>query len=345
MSKFWPALVAGFLIAGVAHAGAPAPAPENGKGPKAATYPTDKPSERGWWWYERPAEPEVEEPAPPPPKPAPEAKKPEPKKEEKCATPRTWTPDCGFVDPKEDFDFQAQQRDALLKQMVTKENDPQAVEAFQRYIKWVMGRASQVANLWQYNMVQNPDLDPTVTEPISSFGLQLASKVKSANDASMMAVIAEEGELVYFTRHDCTYCHQMAPMVQELAKASKLRISQVSFDKDCMPGFAECVTGDLAVQTGGILQVGVVPSLFLRIKPQTWIRVATGVVDQKTMHDRVIQFFTAYRYALLKGVKNGNNVRAAQDGSYTWSPDGNGEGVPLPSEADIQRMLKSPANQ
>lgn len=342
MPKFWPALVAGFFIAGAACAAEPGT--QKPGSPKAAAYPTDKPSERGWWWYEQPPVQEEPEATPPPapPKPAPA---PEAKKEEKCTTPRTWTPDCGFVDPKENFEFQAMQRDALLKQMVTKENDPQAVEAFQRYIKWVMGRASQVANLWQYNMVQNPDLDPSVTEPISAFGLQLASKVKTANDTSMMAVIAEEGELVYFTRHDCTYCHQMAPLVQELAKDSKLKISQVSFDKSCIQGFAECVTGDLAVQTGGILQVGVVPALFLRIKPQTWIRVATGVVDQKTMHDRIIQFFTAYRHALLKGVKNGNNMRAAQDGSYTWSPDGNGEGAPLPSEADVQRLLKAPANQ
>lgn len=339
MPKFWPALVAGFFIAHAAHAATPS-TPQN----KVVAYPTEKPAERGWWWYERPAEPEAPEAPQPAPKKAPPPA-PEPKKEEKCTTPRTWSPECGFVDPKEDFEFQAQQRDALLKQMVTKENDPQAVEAFQRYIKWVMGRASQVANLWQYNMVQNPDLDPSVTEPISSFGLQLASKVKTANDKSMMSVIAEEGELVYFSRHECTYCHQMAPMVQELAKDNKLKISQVSFDKECLPGFTECVTGDLAAQTGGILQVGVVPALFLHIKPQTWIRVATGVVDQKTMQDRILQFFTAYRHALLKGVKNGNNLRATQDGSYTWNPDGTGDGVPLPSDADIQKMLKAPAEQ
>ncbi len=343
MPKFWPALVAGFFIAGAAHAAEPT----NGKSApaKVIAYPTDKASERGWWWYERPAEPEEPEAQEAPPKPAPPKPAPEAKKEEKCATPRTWTPDCGFVDPKENFEFQAMQRDALLKQMVTKDNDPQAVEAFQRYIKWVMGRASQVANLWQYNMVQNPDLDPSVTEPISSFGLQLASKVKDVNDKSMMSVIAEEGELVYFSRQDCTYCHQMAPLVQELARESKMRISVVSFDKECLTGFAECVTGDIATQTGAILQVGVVPALFLRIKPQTWIRVATGVVDQKTMHDRIIQFFTAYRHALLKGVNNGNNMRASQDGSYTWSPGGNGDGVQLPSQSDVQKMLQAPAGQ
>lgn len=340
--KLWPAVIAGFIASGAVAAG-------EGTTSRPGTVLSGERPERGVYFYERPPVPEepVETPAPPKPEPAPpkkEAPKEPPKKEPPpCTTPQTWSAGCGFVDPKEDFDFQAKQRDELLRQMVMKNNDPAAVEAFQHYMKWVMQRANEVSNLWQYNMVQNPELDPDVSSPTSSFGLQLASKVKSATEEQLFPVIAEEGELVYFTRHDCTYCHQMAPAVLELAKLTGMRISTVSFDAECLPGFAECVTGELATQTGSILQIGIVPSLFMRIKPQTWIRVGTGVVDQNTLKERVVQFFMAYRHAVLKGIKNSSNGRAVQDGSYQWTPTGIAEGAPLPSQAEIETILKTPS--
>lgn len=337
----WPAVIAGFITSGAAFAAG------EGTTSKPGTVLSGERPERGRYFYERPPvpeEPAAEEPKPRPKPPEAEPPKKEPPKKEppRCSTPQTWSADCGFVDPKEDFDFQARQRDELLRQMVMKNNDPAAVEAFQHYMKWIMSRATEVSNLWQYNMVQNPELDPDVTNPTNSFGLQLASKVKSATEEQLFPVLAEEGELVYFTRHDCTYCHQMAPTVLELAKATGMRISTVSFDKDCVPGFAECVTGELATQTGSILQVGVVPSLFMRIKPQTWIRVGTGVVDQNTLKERMVQFFMAYRHAVLKGIKNSSNGRAVQDGSYQWSPTGIAEGAPLPSQSEIETILKTP---
>ena len=79
--------------------------------------------ERGWFWFEDPpvpVEPEPEKPVPPVAPPKKEEPKPveEPKApEEKCTKKENWTPECGFVHPGTDFEFQAKQRDALLERM------------------------------------------------------------------------------------------------------------------------------------------------------------------------------------------------------------------------------------
>lgn len=337
MQRLTPALVAGFFLLSGSCALA-----------QSAGAVTPKKPDRGWFWYEKP--PVVEEPAPvpaqpvepaPPPSPPPTRPKPEPTPEPPpaCTTASTWNKSCGFVDPGEDFDFQALQRDELLKQMSVKRNDPEAVEAFQRYIKWVMGRASEVANLWHYNMVQNPELDPNVTSPVSSFGLDLASRVKTAEEGELFSYLGEVGRLIYFSKDDCVYCHQMAGPLRELARQTGMPIANVAIDGVCLEGYAECESGEVGVRAAEALQVTIVPALYLHVEPDTWIRVATGLTDAGTMRSRVAQFFTSYRHAMLKGINNGANLRPAQDGSYTWRPSGASAGVELPSSNDVKALL------
>lgn len=332
------ALVLAGLVMGVAAAAAP--------------VNLDQP-QRGWFWYEKPpiveieSEPEVEPAGKPPALPAPASEpavaapvvapseEPPP-----CVTPKTWKAACGFVDPGEDFDFQALQRDELLRQMSVRKNDPEAVEAFQRYIKWVMGRASEIANLWRFNMVQNPELDPSVTRPISALGLDLASKVKSAADEDLFAYLRTVGKLVYFSKYDCIYCQQMTPVLRKLSRDVGMPVANVPLDGVCFPEYEECEVGPLAEQAGQKLGVTIVPALFLHVEPNTWLRIATGQTDAQTMKNRLSQFFTSYRHAMLQGINNGSHIRPSQDGSYTWTPTGVADGVALPGPVEVESMLR-----
>lgn len=319
-------------------AGARTPAPDLERGPKP---------ERGWFFFEteRPAAPA--QPAPPAAEPAPAPATPV-SQHERCRQPQSWTPGCGFVDPGEDFDFQARQRDALLEQMTMSQNNPQAVEAFQYYMKWVVERAAQVANLWQYNLTQNPELDATVRQPVSAFGLRLMSEVREGHAAEIFAALKDEGAfLVYFTRNDCTFCHQMAPHVQRLSRTSGLPVRNAALDEVCMREFAEgCLKGKAVQTPAQALQVSIVPTVFVYIPSgNTWLRIATGLTDPQTMSARAVSFFAAYRNALLKGVENGAPGRPSVDFSDT-TPTGTAAGVGaakpterVPTEREVAEML------
>jgi len=240
-------------------------------------------------------------------------------REEQCGTPSTWTADCGFVDPGDNFEFQATQRDILLQQMSLKPYDPQAVEAAQRYMKWVIGKASEAANMWYFNLVQKPDLDPTVQSPISEVGLALATKIENATQNEYFNLIREEGGvLFYFTRADCSYCHDQAPYTRRVAHTMGLQVVNVPLDGKCLEGFTDDNCGNnITTEQIAPLNVSVVPSLYLYVPTTTWIRLGTGMTTDATILANTVNFFSAYRAALLSGIDNGDGVRP----SVTFNPD------------------------
>lgn len=303
-------------------------------------------ADKGWFWYEDPVAPAKEakkkEPAPPPKKDT----SPPAKTEDPCSKMETWTASCGFVNPGTSFEFQAKQRDALLENMTMNPGNPKAVEAFQYYTKWMMERATSVANMWYYNMVQNPDLDPQTKAPISTFGLKLMTDVKDASSSEIFKALKEEGALVYFSRSDCTFCHSMTPIVLRIAQATGMEVWNASLDSKCMEGFKLCRTEKVTTGPAQALQVTTVPTLFLYVKPNTWIRVAVGVSDDETIKARIVSFFSAYRQALAKGMNpTAENGRANVDFSYEL-PTGTTKGVTskdngqkVPSQREIDSIL------
>lgn len=306
-----------------------------------------EPSDRGWFFFREKQKPTVEEIEPAPAnEPVPLAKPSQKPAEDPCKNTKTWKPSCGFLDPGNDFAFQERMRDELLQHMSLSNNDPKAVEAVQYYVKWVMGKSVQVARLWQYNMTQNPELDPFVQQPISSFGLKLMTEVKSNEAQEIFSALRDQGAfLVYFTRSDCAFCHSMAPVVAKLAADSGVPVRNAALDSTCLSEFQTgCLTQPETIPPAQALQVSVVPALFLYVPDNTWLRIGTGVVDGATLTARMTSFFSAYRAALLKGVKNGEDGRAPVDFSNT-DPTGLGQGVsaeagaPKPSAEDIKRLF------
>jgi hypothetical protein len=305
--------------------------------------------ERGWFYFEdnkkneEEAPEEAQKPAPAPP---PVSKKPP---EERCKKAQNWDKDCGFVDPGNDFEFQAKQRDALLVGMSMSKNDPKAVEQFQYYMRWVMGRASEVSNLWAFNMAQNSELDPQAKQPISTFGIRMMTDVQHGRETEINKVIQDEGGmLVFFTKSDCAFCHAMVPGMLRVSKDTGIPVRNAALDGQCMAAFKEgCLSGEATLAPAQALQVATVPSVFLYVKPNTWIRVATGITDDVTLRSRIFSFFSAYRTAMLKGVNNAQKGRPSVDFSFEQDISGGAKGVDspekkevaLPTEADVARML------
>jgi hypothetical protein len=308
-------------------------------------------TERGWFFFEDPKKKKDQEEQPITPNPPQtEAKAPPPpKKEDRCKKADTWTQDCGFIDPGTDYEFQAKQRDALLIQMSMSQNDPKAVEQFQYYMRWVMGRASEVANLWAFNMAQNPELDPAAKQPISTFGIRMMTDVRNGAEKEIWKVLQEEGGmLVFFTKSDCQFCHSMVPSMQRISQETGIPVRNAALDDKCLGAFLEgCLAGAAVAAPAQALQVTIVPSVFLYAKPNTWIRIGTGITDESTLKSRMFSFFSAYRTAMLKGVNNAQKGRVSVDFSSMQDISGTSKGVEtekgvqpkLPTEDDVQKML------
>lgn len=324
-----------------------------------------KPARQGWFWYLDPkkAEPKPEPPPPAakpkePPKPDPgpvvvvpkKAEKPKPmteeEKEKLCKEKDTWRHDCGFIDPGADFEFQAKQRDELLQMMSLTPDNPKAVEAAQQYMKWVVGKASAAANMWYFNMVQNPDLDPTVKNPISEVGIALATRVTQASQTEYFKLIKDEGGvLFFFSRNDCSYCHDQAPYAQRVAHTMGLQLINIPLDGACLPGFEGDNCGDnIKPEQAAILDVKIVPAIYLYVPSNTWIRLGTGVVADNQILANTVNFFSAYRAAMIQGLDNGEGSRPSVSFDPKFNPRPTGtasaNGTSAANGPDQRRLME-----
>jgi len=227
--------------------------------------------------------------------------------ENPCATAETWVAPCGFVDPQGDFDFQAIQRDALLQAAAMNPKDTDAVEGLQYYMKWAVNQAVLMTKMWRYNMVQNTELDATVDAPVSAFGLRLSSGISSKSRKSMFSIINDAGGfLVFFSRSDCEYCHEILPLVQRLHQDTSISVWNASLDSECLKGFTDkCMVAPDTILPAQILQVDIVPAIFLYLpEDESWVRISTGITPVKEMESRIFNFAQAIKTA----TKAGNNV-------------------------------------
>lgn len=317
------------------------------------------PAKQGWFWY---LDPKKDEKKPAPVTVPPKAQPPEPASTpvvvvapstkpkdddpKRCEKKDSWDAKCGFIDPGDDFEFQARERDALLQQMSVQPDSPDAVEGAQRYMKWVVGKASMAANMWYFNMVQHPELDPTVKNPISEVGIALASRVTKASQVEYFNLIREEGGvLFFFSRDDCAYCHEQAPYTQRVARTMGLQLINVPLDGKCLPGFEGDNCGDnIKPEQVAVLNVSVVPALYLYVPDNTWIRLGTGLVTDTTVIANTVNFFSAYRAAMLNGLDNGKGARPPVTFDPQFNPKPTGvapaDGGAKPAEPDRAQMLE-----
>lgn len=293
--------------------------------------------ERGWWWgiieqllEQEESKPEDEEkretilPVEPPQA-----------AEQDCTDPEQWTVECGFTDPEGDFAFQSAQQEALLNHATMNPGDPQAVEGFQRYMRWAINQSITLARVWEWNMVQNQELNPRIHSPVSAFGLRAAAQVEQEHQQGVLAEIKEQGGfLVWFTRASCPYCHDMRETVLRIARTADLEAWNAALDGQCMEGFESlCRHGDQVIAAAQHLNVGAVPDLWLHLpQDDVWIRISSGIESVNTVVARMELFFGAVRRAAAEGIEGGQGVSPAVDFSIPKalerSRSGAGVGIP-----------------
>jgi len=302
-----------------------------------ATLNTETPSnlhneEKGWFWgfwSEYVGQEELEEQE--------ELSQNEEQEDEEidCTDPEQWKSSCGFIDPGSSFEFQAAQRDELLKQAVMDPSDSNKVEQWQRYQRWVTDQALEMSKVWQWNLMQNQELNPTTATPIASFGIRAASTLKKGQRVSTLEAIKEQGGfLVWFTRSDCVFCHEMAEPLYYMKERNNIEMYAASLDGECIEFFKDsCQTGDLVIEAARHLAVQNVPDIWLHLpKDELWFRVSSGMESTSMILSRIELFFGAVTRAAEKGLsKAEGSERPAVDFSVKslmeQSQGGLGRGV------------------
>ena len=237
-----------------------------------------------------------------------------------------------------DFEFQAMQRDQLLREMVMSSNAPEAVKGFQKYNRWVIDQAVQIARLWEFNLAQDPSIDRQTTDPVSAYGLKMLGRERQSAETAFFEVLKEDKAfLVFFSRSDCRYCHDMVPILQEFSRETGMTVWNASLDETCIDQFKNhCLAGDAIRGPATYLQVRQVPDLVIHNpKDRTWLRIATGVTTADQIKSRIKLFSQAVKSAAMNGVVNAQGFVPSVDFKHKLSQftDNGIIRIPAPAEA------------
>ncbi|WP_459820111.1 conjugal transfer protein TraF [Galenea microaerophila] len=224
-----------------------------------------------------------------------------------------WTLECGFRTPKT-FSEQTKMRDALMKDAYMHPNDAHKVLQMQKYMRWIVDQSIQASKLWKYNLVQNPELDPSVTNPISAYGLKLMTSVRKKKEKMVWDTIKEwGGKVIMFTKEDCLFCEKQAKPFYWLKVNDDVEVHGASLKGNCPYGVVSCNKGPKVLAAARMLNVKVVPSIYLYLPGNVWIRVSNGLVTTEELENRIYNFFIAWRTAVSKGLKSSNSAQPPMD--------------------------------
>lgn len=238
-----------------------------------------------------------------------------------CVEADTWTASCGFIDPGLDYDFSQEQRKELLQAAVMAPNDANKVKELQRFNSWAVSKAVTMMKMWQWNMVQDQELNPNITAPIATFALQAMSDVRSRERVDVVRQIREGGGfLMYFTRKECEACAIQAPAIRGLSRWIDLPVYEANLSGGCHNGFEGeyCQEGEHIIEAARHLNVAMVPDLWLYLKEQDmWMRVSSGLEAQDTIAERIKLFFQGVVGAVAKGMSQAEGQPAPVDFDFS----------------------------
>jgi len=317
MIRFLMVLVLSFIcsLSAVVHAEEPDSNYSNSRGERAST------PEKGWfwqYWYQMQEEQKrIKEEL------SKRGELAEADEDEKdpCQNKDTWSSDCGFVDPGLDYEWSQIQKDALLRAAVMDPNDATKVHSLQKFNAWAVNKAVTMMKMWQWNMIQDQDLNPNITAPIATFALQAMSDMRSKQRIDITRQISEQGGfLLFFSRKECEACGIQSPAIRGLGRWLDIPVYEGSLSGGCHEGFEGgfCQEGERIKEAARYLNVALVPDVWLYLKEQDmWLRVSSGMESQSTIASRIELFFQGVIEAIAKGMSAAEGQTAPVDFDFS----------------------------
>ncbi|HGS5470887.1 TPA: conjugal transfer protein TraF [Vibrio parahaemolyticus] len=221
--------------------------------------------ERGWFWYEDPAEEEEKE-----------AVKPQA---------QAATPSQPVLSPREILKKQGEQwEDALATAIL----EPSR-ENYQNYLAMtaqIQQQSQEFATGFKQAIWVTPEYDYTLQKPRTTQAIVANNQQELRLNEQELYRLSQENGLIFFFRSDCPYCHRFAPVLKKFSEQYGFTIIPVSLDGGGLPEYQYPKRN---YDLGRKLNVEVVPALFM-VNPDTnsVSTVGYGYSDWSTLTQKVL---------------------------------------------------------
>lgn len=164
------------------------------------------------------------------------------------------------------------------------------VAAYMAYQQQLTRRSEEFARVWQRVLWQQPELDPTVADPVTAAALSPIQADRVRRQDAALADLARTAGLFYFFSGSCSLCEVQSPILAAFAEAYGFRVIAVSLDGAPDPLFAQAKVDRGAAEKLGVTQV---PAVFLARPPSEVRRVGTGLLTMEELSRRIVRLSEA----------------------------------------------------
>lgn len=244
----------------------------------AQIYASDSPVESTWWdrtpwvepdrgfnWYPDPAE-----------------IRPEPKKkEEEPPKPKSIYEMTKLEDIKKELD--------RLKGDAVVNPTEKSVLKFLRAQNWVMDKSSLFADVSRRVVWANPDVNYEARSPVANFSLAKERTRQSKKREETLRDLSQTHGLLFFSRSDCNFCKDQAPVLKGFSARTGIPILAVSLDGGAVSMFPDARPDNgISMLVSGGNGVTTVPAIYLiNRETKTTIPLGTGVIAGDDIAERI----------------------------------------------------------
>jgi conjugal transfer pilus assembly protein TraF len=169
------------------------------------------------------------------------------------------------------------------------------IENLERYLalQEALGdRAEKIANLWEQVLLQNPQLNYSLSHPTNNVALQVYHEEESKKKEVSMRIFANQTGLFFFYRSTCSYCQRFAPILKSFALRNGITIIPITLDGVSLPEFPNS-----KIDSGQAAQfhIKTTPALFA-VNPHTQkaYPVAYGLTSETELRDNIYHIMTKF---------------------------------------------------
>ncbi|MBB3221717.1 conjugal transfer protein TraF [Pseudoduganella umbonata] len=173
-----------------------------------------------------------------------------------------------------------------LLNIAVEQQTPETVRSYLLAQQYAMNRASRFSDVFRRTVWASPELDYSLRgRPANALAVAAydAQRVQARNGTS--AALAATHGLFFFFKGDCSYCHQLAPVLNMYQRAYGVEVFPVSLDGGTLPEFPNARRDNGSARK---LQVNAVPALFLADKRSGAIQpIGYGLMSLEDIVTRV----------------------------------------------------------
>lgn len=146
-------------------------------------------------------------------------------------------------------------------------------------------RAAHFASVWQKVVIQNPELDNSITNPTNAVARKVYYQEQANQEKHSIKAFTEKYGLFFFFKSDCPYCHKFAPILKMFEEEYGVTVIPVSLDGQGLPEYPY-PKPDNGIATK--LKIEIVPAV-IAVAPKTGeiVPVSYGLVSVEELAHRI----------------------------------------------------------